>query len=172
MTIHIRPERSGDEADIHELTAAAFAGKPYADGTEAPIIDRLRTDGDLTVSLVALDGSEIVGHVAFSPVRIGDPSWDWYGLGPISVRPDRQRQGFGRAMIEEGLRLLRARGAAGCALIGDPKYYGRFGFEGDCGLTYRDLSATYVQALSFGSAAPKGELEFARAFTGAGTGSG
>lgn len=170
MAITIRAEQSGDEHVIHDLTVAAFATMPYSDGSEAPIIAGLRQDGDLTISLVAvegpdIEGPDIVGHIAFSPVRIGaGASGGWYGLGPVSVRPDRQRRGIGRLLIDEGLARLRARGAKGCVLVGDPAYYSRFGFRSDGRLGYADLPSRYVQWLSFGDEPEAGGLTFSPAF--------
>lgn len=131
MAMFIRPERPDDKQTIHDLTIAAFEPTPFSDGSEAPIITKLRNDGDLTVSLVAVRGGDIVGHVAFSPVTVGVESDGWYGLGPVSVWPDKQRQGIGSALINEGLAILKANGAKGGVLIGDPAYYGRFGFRSD-----------------------------------------
>ena len=105
-------------------------------------------------------GDELLGHVAFSPVAIDGRSDGWYGLGPVSVRPDRQRTGIGIALIETGLSRLRERGAAGCVLIGDPAYYGPFGFLGDGALRYRDLPGRYVQWLAFDGSVPAGSLRF------------
>lgn len=164
MKIEIRPEERADQRAIFDITQAAFDGKPYADGTEAPIIDQLRKDGDLSISLVALVESDVVGHVAFSPATIGEASNSWYGVGPVSVTPSLQRRGIGQVLMNSGLEKLRARNANGCVLIGDPNYYRRFGFEGDCGLTYEGVAASNVQLLAFGSDAPTGEIRFAPAF--------
>ena len=160
----IREERPGDEAAIRALTAAAFEGMAFSAGTEPAIIDALRRDGDLTLSLVAEEGG-IVGHVAFSGVAVGAETSGWFGLGPVSVRPARQRCGIGTALIERGLSDLRERGAKGCVLIGDPAYYGRFGFEGDISLRYADVPASHIQGLSFGSAPPSGEITYADGFS-------
>ena len=164
MAVIIRPEQPADEQMIHDLTVAAFEPVPYSDGSEASIIAGLREDGDLTVSLVAVEGSDIVGHVAFSPVTVGASSDGWYGLGPVSVCPDRQRKGIGSALINEGLSILRAQGAKGCALVGDPDYYGRFGFRSDGRVSYEELPSQYVQRLSFGDEVPSGRLRFSPAF--------
>jgi putative acetyltransferase len=164
MTIIIRPEHPGEEQIINDLTVAAFAPMSYSDGSEAPIIAGLRKDGDLTISLVAVEGSDVVGHIAFSPVTIGTDNNGWYGLGPVSVWPDRQRKGIGSTLINEGLSILKARGAKGCALIGDPNYYRRFGFQSDGSLSYRELPAQYVQSLSFGDKIAFGQLRFSPAF--------
>lgn len=162
--MRIRTEQPADDAAIHELTFAAFEPMPFSSGTEAPIIRALRRSGDLTLSLVADEDGEIVGHVAFSPVTIDGVHAGWFGLGPISVRADRQRQGIGRALIARGLELLRQRDAAGVALIGNPDIYGRVGFESDGLLAYGDLDRRFVQRLVLSGPPPHGELKFAPAF--------
>jgi len=158
--MHIRLETPADRAAIHALTKAAFAPMSYSDGTEADRIDRLRADGDLTLSLVAETAAGVVGHVAFSPVFMDGQADGWFGLGPVAVSPGRQRQGIGNALVREGLSRLRASGARGCALIGDPDYYGRFGFRSDGALHYRDLPDRLVQWIAFGKDRPAGRLVF------------
>ena len=162
--MQIRQERPEDVDAIRAVTAAAFVGMPHSRQTEARIVDALRTAGALTISLVAIQEREIVGHVAFSPVRISGATGDWHGLGPVSVRPDRQRKGVGQALIRDGLRRLRALDAAGCVLLGEPAYYRRFGFESDPDLSYGDVPARYFQRLVFNGPAPKGEASFHPAF--------
>lgn len=164
MKIETRPEERADQREIFAITQAAFNGKRYSNDTEAPIIDQLRKDGDLTISLVAIIAGDIVGHIAFSPAAIGDELNGWYGVGPVSVTPRFQRQGIGQSLMKAGLDKLKAQNANGCVLVGDPNYYGRFGFEGDCGLTYGDTSPYYVQRLAFGRVEPTGEVRFAPAF--------
>ena len=162
--MQIRSERPDDDVAIHELTRAAFEPMPFSSGTEAPIIRALRTAGDLTLSLVAEDDGTIVGHVAFSPVTIDGVHGGWFGLGPIAVRADRQRQGIGKALIARGIELLRQQGAAGVALIGNPEIYSRAGFESDGLLAYGDLDRRLVQRLVLSGPPPQGELRFAAAF--------
>jgi putative acetyltransferase len=164
--MQIRDERPDDILAIHRLTGIAFAPMPHSDGTEPAIVDGLRRDGDLTLSLVAEVDGAIVGHVAFSPIAIAGVA-GWYGLGPISVHPDHQRRGIGRALVGEGLNRLRALGAKGCALIGDPAYYSRLGFVSDGRLGYGGLDRRYVQHLTLEGPEPEGELVFAPAFTSA-----
>ena len=101
--MQILPESPGDRDAIFTLTQAAFKDHPHSAHTEGHIIDALREAGALTLSLAAWDGDEMVGHVAFSPVAVSDGSRDWYGLGPLAVRPDRQRRGVGAALLQEGL---------------------------------------------------------------------
>lgn len=158
----IRPESPRDVDIIRALTAAAFARVHYSDGSQPSIIDRLRGDGDLHLSLVA-DSGGVVGHVAFSPVTLESPG-RWFGLGPVAVSPDRQGRGIGQALISSGLDRLRREGAAGCVLIGDPRYYARFGFEPMPGLTFGGMDGTVVQGLAFGETKPRGEIRYPRAF--------
>ncbi|PWK67601.1 N-acetyltransferase [Aminobacter sp. AP02] len=160
----IRPETPADHDAIHELTWIAFRPMPYSAGTEADIIRRLRADSVLTISLVAEDDGEIVGHVAFSPVSIDGRHDGWFGLGPISVKPERQRQGIGKTLIAAGLTMLGERGASGCALIGNPEVYSHAGFVSDGRLTDGDVDVRYVQRLVLRGPAPSGALKFAPAF--------
>lgn len=165
MTISIRPEAEGDAPAIHALTKAAFRLVDHSDGSEPRIVDTLRRDGDLALSLVAVNMDEaVVGHIAFSPVSIGDGSPGWFGLGPISVIPTRQNTGIGSMLVEAGLEELRHRGARGCVLLGDPAYYGRFGFVHDPALTYPGPPAEYFQRLVLAGEAPSGIVTYAPAF--------
>lgn len=108
--MEIRQERPEDIEGIRQITKAAFEPIEHSSQTEAAIVDALRSAGALTVSLVAVADGEIVGHVAFSPVTIDGADKGWYDLGPVSVRPDRQKEGIGGALIREGLaRLARGR---------------------------------------------------------------
>jgi putative acetyltransferase len=91
--------------------------------TEQFIVNALRAADALTISLVAEVGTRVVDHIAFSPVTISDRSHNWYGLGPVSVLPEFQKQGIGKSIIHEGLSLLQALGAKSCVLVGDPEYY-------------------------------------------------
>ncbi len=158
--MEIRPERVEDVDAIRVLTTAAFRGKEYSSQTEAAIVDALREAGALTLSLVAVDENEIVGHVAFSPVTINGEGSGWYGLGPVSVRPDRQRQGTGQALITDGLARLEHLNAAGCVLLGDPAYYHRFGFRTDPALQLPGVPPQYFQTLAFTPVSPQGTVAY------------
>lgn len=162
----IRDELPGDEAAIGAVTAAAFAGKSYSDQTEPQIIERLRAAGALDLSLVAENDGEIVGHVAFSAVEIEDGAEGWYGLGPVSVRPDRQGEGIGSALIRRGLADLAGLGACGCVLVGSPKFYPRFGFRECRTLTYPDLPVEYFMYVLLRGEMPSGIVRFHTAFYG------
>ncbi len=158
--MQIIQERPEDVAIIGALTDAAFKGAPYSSQTEAKIVDALRAGGALTLSLIAVQDGEIVGHAAFSPVRIDGRAGGWQGLGPVSVWPDRQRTGVGSAIIHDGLDRLRAMKAHGCVVLGDPGYYGRFGFRSDPALRYGDVPARYFQGLPFTGGMPAGEVTY------------
>ncbi len=106
----------------------------------------------------------LLGHVAFSPVLIGGEEKGWYGLGPVSVLPDRQGEGIGSILIREGLAILRQEGAKGCVLLGDPGYYGRFGFRADQRLKLPGVPAEYFQCLAFGPDTPEGDVAYDMAF--------
>jgi len=159
----IRSEAPSDAARIGEVTASAFAASEHGDSGEAGIVERLRQAGDLATSLVAEAGG-IVGHVAFSPVRISDGSRGWYGLGPVSVVPEWQRRGVGSALIRAGLALLVERAAGGCVVLGNPDYYGRFGFVHDPLLTYPGPPARLFQRLVLNGPPPCGVVAYAPGF--------
>ena len=160
--ILVREERDADHAAVFALVQEAFADRPFSSGTEGPILERLRADGDLTLALVAERDGDLVGHIAFSPVRIGGERL--LALGPVAARRDLRGQGIGTALIETGLACLKDRGAVGCVLVGDPGYYGRFGFRGDIGLTHNGLPGRVVQGLFWDGRARAGELLYAPAF--------
>ena len=160
----IRTERAGDEAAIHALTEAAFRDMPFSSGDEQHLVDKLRADGDLSLSLVEEQDAYIVGHIAFSPVIISDDSRGWFGLGPVSVAPQLQGQGIGSAMIREGIARMQAAGARGIVLLGSTEYYPRFGFEHDPQLRFPGPPAEYFQRLVLEGEPPSGEVRYAAAF--------
>lgn len=160
--MQIRPETDADHPAIFALTAEAFAPMSFSDGTEAAIIGQLRAAGDLTLSLVAVEGDVIIGHAAFSPLSVGDAT-GWYSLGPIAVAVDRQKQGIGSALAGLGCDTLCGQGANGVALIGNPEVYGPMGFQSKGLLSYRDLPRRLVQHQIFAGEEPAGEILFAPA---------
>lgn len=162
----IRDEGPGDEAAIGAVTAAAFEGMPYSDQTEPRIVERLRAAKAMTLSLVAEEDGEIVGHVAFSPVALSNGEEGWYGVGPLSVRPDRQRQGVGSALMREGIRRMTALGAAGCVLVGEPDFYRRFGFVQATRLSVPQVPSANFLVLPLRAAEPLGIVAFHPGFFG------
>ncbi len=167
MTVwSMRPEGPGDVAAIREVTLEAFEHAPYSDQREADIIDALRAAGALSVSLVAVQDEEVLGHIAFSPVEVGGVKGGWHGLGPIAVRPGHQGRGIGQALVWAGLDRLAILGAGGCVLLGAPAYYGRFGFESDPELYYGEGPSPYFQRLTLAGPPPRGEVRYHPAFGG------
>jgi putative acetyltransferase len=165
MNLTIRTETHVDEEAITQVTMLAFGGKPYSDGTEHLIIKRLREADALSLSLIAEVDRKVVGHVAFSVVLINGADKGWYGLGPISVLPELQKQGIGSGLIRQGLSIIREKGAKGCVLEGSPVYYQRFGFRPYPNLVYEGaLAPEYFMALPFYEEVPSGNVEFHKAF--------
>lgn len=160
----IRDQRPGDNAAVRQMVEDAFRGRPYSDGREPRIVEALRAAGALTVALVAEEDGEIVGQVAFSPVAIDGAARDWYGLGPVAVRPDRQGQGIGQDLVRTGLDRIRALGARGCVLAGAAGYYGRFGFAADARLRSPGIPPEHFLVLPFGPEVPTGTVAFHEAF--------
>ncbi|MGX9720185.1 GNAT family N-acetyltransferase [Stenotrophomonas acidaminiphila] len=164
MNPSIRDERPTDIDAIARLTEAAFASAPHTSHTEQFIVAALREAGQLSISLVALEGDELVGHVAVSPVTLSSGDRGWYGLGPISVRPDRQGHGIGSALMAAAIGRLETMGSAGCVLLGDPDYYARFGFRACRQLVLPGVPPEYFQALPLAGGVPAADVSYHAAF--------
>lgn len=162
--IVIRNETDADVSTITEVTVAAFKALAISNHTEQFIIEALRAAKALTLSLVAEVDGRVVGHIAFSPVTISDGTRNSYGLGPLSVLPEYQRQGIGKALIEEGLSRLKGLNAQGCCLVRHPDYYTKFGFENIPGLVHEGVPQEVFLALSFDGHIPQGTVTFHEAF--------
>jgi putative acetyltransferase len=162
--IVIRNETNADISAITEVTIAAFRTLEISNHTEQFIIKALRAAKALTISLVAERDGRVIGHIAFSPVNISDSTPDWYGLGPVSVLPEYQRQGIGKALILEGLSRLKAMHARGCCLVGHPDYYIKFGFTNSPGLVHEGVPQEVFFALSFDGHIPQGTAHFHEGF--------
>lgn len=162
----IRPEQPGDAAAIAAVISAAFAASAHGNHGEAALVDRLRTAAALSLSLVAAQEGHILGHAAISPVSIDNGPDGWFGLGPVAVLPAFQGCGIGHALIVAGLDLLRADGAAGCVVLGNPAYYGRFGFRANPQLRYANLPPGPFQRLCFAGPPPAGNVRYHPAFGG------
>jgi putative acetyltransferase len=161
----IRGEQAGDEDAVRLVVAEAFENHPHGDQREHVIVDALREAGALSVSLVAEVDGGIAGHIAFSQVRVGGAFQGWYGLGPVAVRPQRQGTGIGQALVRAGLERLEGLQAAGCVVVGEPAYYGRFGFKNDPGLRLEGIPPEFFLALSLRPETPSGVVEYHPAFS-------
>lgn len=158
----IRPALPGDAPALHAIHASAFGQT-----AEADLVERLVTDGDLVLSLVACTDRP-VGHIAFSRLVITDmPAVSACALAPLAVDPARQRQGIGSALVEEGLRRLSEQGQDLVVVLGEPGYYGRFGFTAEAAKALRTpYDGPYLQALALSDNGQEaqGPVVYARAF--------
>lgn len=155
----IRPEGADDIAAIEGVVAHAF---DRAD--EARLVTRLRENGDAVVSLVAVAGDAVVGHVLLSPMSA---PFRALGLAPLSVVPEHQKQGVGAALMNAALAQARQGGWCAVFVLGDPAYYGRFGFRADRAAGFSSpYAGPYFLVLPLGGELPatRGRVDYAPAF--------
>lgn len=127
--ICIRKEKPEDIEEIKKLNEKAFM-QAFGQAPEADLIDRLRENCPSILSLVATQDNQIVGHIAFSPVRIeNDIIVEGMGLGPMAVLPEFQHTGIGSRLVEAGIEILKNQGSPFIIVLGHPEYYPRLGFE-------------------------------------------
>lgn len=162
--VAIRNELETDVGAITDVTVAAFKTLEVSSHTEQFIIEALRAAKALTLSLVAEVDGCVAGHIAFSPVTISDGSMHWYGLGPVSVLPEYQQEGIGKALIQKGLARLKALKAKGCCLVGHPQYYRKLGFVNVAGLVHEGVPQEVFFALSFDGRFPRDSVTFHEGF--------
>jgi putative acetyltransferase len=125
MDFKLRHEESKDIEQVREILRATFPTE-----AESKLVDALRANDKAIISLVAANDDQVLGHILFSPVSTTPPSEaKGIGLAPVAVRPQVQSQGIGSGLIREGLRLCKVLGYDYCVVLGNPKYYQRFGFE-------------------------------------------
>jgi putative acetyltransferase len=160
-------ECTAHAGEIATITRAAFLERYGACEGEIALIAALRADGDVTVEVAAMQDGEIVGHAMFSRMTADPPFCRTAALAPAAVRLDRQRAGIGTTLIRAGLDACVEAGIDAVFVLGDPAYYGRFGFsvakaEG-IACAY---SGPHLQALEFRSGALTGikSVAYARAF--------
>ena len=124
--IEVRDERRSDYEAVARVEAAAFE-RP----AEATLVEELREIASPLISLVATLDSEVVGHVLFSPIRVGAYALDPcpLALAPLAVQPEHQRTGIGSRLVHAGLDACRRLGTPFVIVVGIPAYYPRFGFS-------------------------------------------
>jgi len=158
----IRSELENDVATISLLVTEALKILPQSTGTEARIVEALRTENALDLSLVAVENDEIIGYLAASDAHIGDQD-GWSLIGPLVVLPSRRLQGIGSVLMKDALDRLR-KTKRGAVLVGDPNYYSRFGFRAFPKMTLAGCPPEVVQALPFDEVEPQGEVIHHQAF--------
>lgn len=169
MSGGIRPAEPPDAAGIRAVHLAAFPTP-----AEADLVAALDRDGDTAVSLVGESRGEIVGHVLLSRMRAtGDGRiYRALGLGPVGVRPGFQGGGVGRRLIEGALAIARATGEELVFVLGEPDYYGRFGFTAATAAPFASpYAGPYFMAIALkqGWAPPaRGDAVYAPAFAALG----
>ncbi len=168
ITPGIRPEFIADAASVRALLVKAFGG-----ALEAELVERLRRDGDIVLSLVATDSHDaVVGYVAFARLVVDSEGRriPAIGLVPLAVRPDLQRCGIGRLLVQNGLERLRDRAEGILFVLGDPAYYGRFGFDVVGARAFACVySGPHLMTLRLRPVAPLGgKLNYPAAFTALG----
>jgi len=159
----IRPEEPADHSAIRAVVETAFPTP-----AEARLVDQLRADGDAQISLVAIDDGIIVGHVMFSRMAA---EFRALGLGPVAVKPARQRSGVGSLLIRRGLSQSEAEKWEIVFVLGSPAYYRRFGFDPALASGFTSpYAGPHLMALSLIQPLPRlsGRIDYAPAFAALG----
>jgi putative acetyltransferase len=120
-----RQSKPSDLPGLESLYPAAFPEEDLLG-----VVRGLEAEPDV-LSLVLDQSDAIIGHVVFTPCRIADSRATLALLGPLAIHPHWQKQGLGGSLVREGLARLRKQGMAGVLVLGDPGYYGRFGFQAE-----------------------------------------
>ena len=156
-----RIEEPEDASQIRDLLVASFPGL-----TEADLVENLRGDGDMVLSLVAEDDGVVVGYVGFSRLILEDEeSFAAVALAPLAVYPEYQQQGVATRLIRDGHACLAAIGETLSVVLGEPDYYKRFGYSNHRVAQFSsEYQSPYLMALSFGAAPWEGRLIYAKAF--------
>jgi putative acetyltransferase len=158
--LRLRPERPADHQGIGDVHDQAFGGRQ-----ESLLVEALRAEGSAILALVAEDDDGILGHVMFS--RMEAP-FRALGLGPVGVRPARQRAGIGTALIRRAITDAAGEGWDAIFVVGDPAYYRRFGFDPQAASGFESpYAGPYLMMLPLGTPASSvrtGKIEYAPAF--------
>jgi putative acetyltransferase len=158
--IAIRAETPGDRDGVREVLRAAFRGE-----TEAKLVDELHAADDIVLSLAATTAEgRVIGYVAFTRLLVAQA--DCIGLAPVAVTPPYQKRGIGKALIEQGISMLRQRGEKLIFVLGDPAYYTRFGFDLTAAAAFTSSYAgPYFMARPLSADAPtSGPVQYPPAF--------
>jgi putative acetyltransferase len=163
----IRLEGPGDAPEIRDLLEACFPGFGEAD-----LVDTLRTDGDIVLSLAAEDENVVVGYLAFSRLMVegANARTPAVALAPLAVYPEYQQQGIATRLVREGHACLAAMGEKLSVVVGEPHYYNRFGYHHRRAASFQcEYQSPYLMAISFGAAPSQGRLVYPAAFAALGS---
>jgi putative acetyltransferase len=153
----IRSETTDDHDAVREIHRLAFGR-----AAEAKLVDDLRQSGDAVISLVAKRDSRVIGHVLFSELKAPMKA---LGLAPVAVHPSFQKERGGTALIREGLDQAKQDGWRCVFVLGDPAYYGRFGFRVESAKAYSSpYSGDHFMALPFNDVPKTGEIVYPEPF--------
>jgi len=158
----IRAATPRDRDAIRRVEEHAFGQQ-----AEAGLVDALIGDGDTVLELVAVDEGQVVGHILFSRlyVRQGAKRFAAVALAPLAVEPTFHGTGIGGALVREAHLRLRQAGETLAVVLGDPAYYGRFGYSHERARTFESqYQGEALQALAWGEAPEGGRLVYAAAF--------
>jgi len=168
MPVYIRHEQPADLEAVRSVVAQAFALGPGGGAAEVTLVDRLRNDHEAwlpRLSLVAVREGQVVGSVIGSRVAVDGSAA--VALAPLAVHPQHQGEGIGEQLVRRFIGEARSAGETLILVLGDPKYYSRFGFRA---ATEVGIVGPYVgeafQALSLASDAPVGRAVYPAAFAG------
>lgn len=158
--VTVRPEQAGDIEAIDDVVIRAFGRED-----EARLVAQLRRDGDATISLVAVVGNAVIGHVLLSPMSAPFPA---LGLAPLSVIPEHQKLGAGTALMNAAIAQAIQGGWSAIFVLGDPVYYGRFGFRVDLATGFSSpYTGPHFMMLPLVDVLPvaRGKVSYAAAFS-------
>lgn len=161
--VQIRLEEPRDRDAVRDLLAACFPGFGEAD-----LVDQLRRDGDIVLSLAAEDEGVVIGYVAFSRLKIegGEGTSPAVALAPLAVYTEYQSQGVATRLVREGHACLAYMGEKLAVVLGEPGYYGRFGYSHRRAAHFdSQYQSPYLMAISFGGAPWEGRLVYPAAFS-------
>lgn len=162
--LSVRPEQKADVDVIRRVHESAFGSL-----LEAELVDNLQAEGDAVLSLVAAYDGEICGHVLFSRLRVLEARGvRATALGPLGVIPSARGRGVGTALVRDGLSRLMGDSEDLVLVLGDPEFYGRFGFSAKAASVFQTpYDGPNLQALALSDAGhlAQGVLRYAPAFS-------
>jgi putative acetyltransferase len=156
--VELRLEQPEDATGIRDLLEACFPGFGEAD-----LVDRLRRDNDIVLSLVAEDEGVVIGYIAFSRLKIHDDEgvFNAVALAPLAVYTEYQQQGISVRLVRESHTYLAYMGESLSVVLGEPTYYGRFGYTHRRAAHFvSEYQSPYLMAISFGAAPWEGRLVY------------